>query len=151
MLWGCFGWDGVGYSCKIDGRMDATLYVFILEDELQLSLQHWGKKIEEEVFQQNNDPKHTSQKAKNWFNDHSFEVMVWPPQSPDLNPIEHLWGILKRKLAAYPEAPQGMEELWQRVQVEWEKIGVEECRKLIESMPARVKAVLKAKGGYTKY
>ena len=151
MLWGCFGWDGVGYSCKIDGRMDATLYVFILEDELQLSLQHWGKKIEEEVFQQDNDPKHTSQKAKNWSNDHSFEVMVWPPQSPDLNPIEHLWRILKRKLAAYPEAPQGMEELWQRVQVEWEKIGVEECRKLIESMPARVKAVLKAKGGYTKY
>ena len=47
MLWGCFGWDGVGYSCKIDGRMDATLYVFILEDELQLSLQDWGKAVEE--------------------------------------------------------------------------------------------------------
>ena len=60
MLWGCFGWDGVGYSCKIDGRIDANLYVSILEDELQLSLQDWGKEVEEVVFQQDNDPKHTT-------------------------------------------------------------------------------------------
>ena len=77
--------------------------------------------------------------------------MVWPPQSPDLNPIEHLWGILKRKLAAYPEAPQGMEELWQRVQVEWEKIPLDFCQNLVHSMPRRVRAVYEAKGGYTKY
>ena len=38
MMWGCFGWDGVGYATKIDGRMDAELYVSILEDELQDSL-----------------------------------------------------------------------------------------------------------------
>ena len=40
MMWGCMGWDGVGYSCKIDGKMDADLYVRILEEELQLSLNH---------------------------------------------------------------------------------------------------------------
>ena len=47
--------------------------------------------------------------------------------------------------------PNGIHELWERVQVEWERIPVEECQKLIESMPRRVQAVLKAKGGYTKY
>ena len=129
MMWGCMGWDGVRYSCRIEGKMNEDLYVAIMEDELQKSLKYWDKKVGQVIFQQDNDPKHTSKKAKTWFNDHGFEVMVWPP---DINPIEHLWGILKRKLAAYPEAPWGMEE--------------EECRKLIDSMPARARVVLKAKG-----
>ena len=151
MVWGCFGWDGVGTACRIHGKMDADLYTSILEDELQLSLQEWGKTADNIIFQQDNDPKHTSKKAKNWFQSHEMRVMVWPPQSPDLNPIEHLWGYLKRKLAAYPKPPGGVEELWERIQVEWEAIPVEECRKLIRSMPDRIQAVIKAKGGYTKY
>ena len=78
--------------------------------------------------------------------------MVWPAQSPDLNPIEHLWGCLKkRRLAEHENSPNGIHELCERVQVEWERIPVEECQKLIESMPRRVQAVLKAKGGYTGY
>ena len=77
--------------------------------------------------------------------------MVWPAQSPNLNPIEHLWGFLKRKLSEHKHPPSGIYELWERIHVKWEKIAVEECQKLIESMPRRVQAVLKAKGGYTKY
>ena len=49
------------------------------------------------------------------------------------------------------EPPRGIQELWERVQKEWDNIGAEECRKLIESMPRRVEAVVKAKGGHTKY
>ena len=70
--------------------------------------------------------------------------MVWPAQS-------HLWGCLKRRLAGHENSPYGSYELWERVQVEWERILVEECQKMIESMPRRVKEVLKAKSGYTKY
>jgi transposase len=77
--------------------------------------------------------------------------MVWPAQSPDLNPIEHLWGYLKRRLAEHKHPPNGIHELWDRVQVDWEEITALECQKLIKSMPRRVQAVLKAKGGYTKY
>ena len=44
-----------------------------------------------------------------------------------------------------------MLELWSRVEIEWEKIGAKTCQELIESMPRRIEAVIKAKGGYTKY
>ena len=151
MIWGCMTWDGPGYATKIDGRMDADLYCQIMEDELQKSLAFYGKTVEDVIFQQDNDPKHTSKKAQTWFRDHGFKVLKWPAQSPDLNPIEHLWSHLKRKLAEYEEPPKGIQELWEWVEEEWEKIGVETCRGLIESMPRRVRVVYESKGGYTKY
>ena len=150
-MWGCMTSKGCGYATKIDGKMDAELYVSILEDELMQSLAFWKKKVKDVVFQQDNDPKHTSKKAKWCFKENKIQVMEWPPQSPDLNPIEHLWGVLTRKLAAYERPPTSMKELWERVQVEWEAISEQECQKLVESMPARIHAVLQAKGGYTKY
>ena len=72
-------------------------------------------------------------------------------QSPDLNLIEHLWVHLKKRLREYPTPPKGVHELWERVAEEWDQITPETCQKLIESMPRRVQAVIKAKGGHTKY
>ena len=78
MLWGCMCWDGIGYSCKIDGRMDGDLYIEILEDELMKSIDYHGKTPSDIIFQQDNDPKHTSKLAKSWFKDHGIQVMEWP-------------------------------------------------------------------------
>ena len=77
--------------------------------------------------------------------------MDWPAQSPDINPIEYLWHHLKRNLAGYKIPLKGILELWDRVEEEWNKIPSEVCQTLIESMPGCIEAVLKAKGGYTKY
>ena len=77
--------------------------------------------------------------------------MIWPPQSADLNPIEHLWTHLKARLCEYETPASEIAELWERVQTEWEAIPKKECQKLIESIPRRLAAVIKAKGGYTKY
>ena len=78
-------------------------------------------------------------------------MLLWPAQSPDLNPIEHLWDYIKKKLGEYEQPPKGMLELWERIQEEWNKIPKEVCQNLIESMPRRVADVIKAKGGNTKY
>ena len=151
MIWGCMFWEGPGYATKIDGRMDADLFVSILDDELQESIKFYKKKPTDILFQQDNDPKHKSKKAQNWLQASGLQVMEWPPQSADLNPIEHLWHHLKIKLGEYDKPASGIAELWERVQKEWNDIPASVCQNLIESMPRRVHAVLQAKGGYTKY
>src|SRR5271156_374847 len=150
-MWGCMAWEGVGDACKIDGKMDADLYVQILDEDLQESLQDFNKSPQDAIFQQDNDPKHKSKKATKWFSDNGIEVMSWPAQSADLSPIEHLWHHLKKTLKEYPQPPNGILELWECVQKEWDRIKPEVCQNLIESMPRRVAAVIRAKGGYTKY
>jgi hypothetical protein len=77
--------------------------------------------------------------------------MLWPSKCADLNPIEHLWCLLKRKLKSYAEEPKGIQELWERVQEQWDNIDNCECEKLIESMARRVEGVMRARGGYRKY
>ena len=151
LLWGCMMARGTGYATHINGHMDAELYTRILDDELLQSLEHFRLDKNEIIYQQDNDPKHTSNAAKQWFQNNNIEVLPWPAQSPDLNPIEHLWQHLKQQLAAYETEPISIHQLWERIEAEWDKISPQVCMGLVESMPRRVLAVLKAKGGYTKY
>ena len=101
------------------------------------------------VFQQENDPKHASKGAKLWFQANKVSVMQGPAQSPDLNAIENVWGKVK---AAVNEANhKDTNELWDVVCAAWTAIPVERCNKLVDSMQRRCLAVIKNKGGTTKY
>ena len=151
MVWGCMGWNGVGTLVEVVGKMNAEQYCEILEQGLDESFEKLEMTERERIFQQDNDPKHTSKRANQWFSDNNIEVMEWPAQSPDLNPIEHLWVHVKRQMNTYERPPKGVFELWERLAAEWNKIPPETCQNLIESMPRRLEAVIKAKGGHTKY
>jgi hypothetical protein len=151
MVWGCMGWNGVGMLVEVEGRMDAKQYCEILDQGLVESFEKLEMVDGERYFQQDNDPKHTSQRATTWFEDNDIVVIAWPAQSPDINPIEHLWYHIKRKLLQYEVPPKGVHELWERVVKEWNEIPSKVCQDLIESMPRRIKAVIKANGGHTKY
>ncbi|KAG1442395.1 hypothetical protein G6F46_013076 [Rhizopus delemar] len=155
MVWGCITYDGFGYACWIhDGTMKAVDYVNILETTLMDSLKYYGYNHEDVYFQQDKDPKHTSKLAKQWFVDNNFNsdhIYSWPAQSPDLNPIEHVWHHLKLKLSVYDTKAKGVHELWEKIEKERNTFTVDECRRYIDSMPDRCKAVIKAKGGHTRY
>lgn len=151
MMWGCMSYYGVGYGCHVQDMMNAEVYCEILNTSFKDSIEYWNLSTSEIIFQQDNDPKHTSKLAKKWFEDEEITVLDWPAQSPDLNPIEHLWHHLKLKLSMYEKRATSIRELWERCDKEWNSITLEICRKYIDTIPARVKAVLKAKGGYTKY
>jgi len=151
MVWGCMGWNGVGKLVEVEGKMDAKQYCEILDEGVVESFEKLDMEEGERYFQQDNDPKHTSKLATTWFEDNNIIVIHWPAQSPDLNPIEHLWFYVKRKLQEYEIPPKGVHELWERVAKEWNEIPSEVCQRLIESMPRRVAAVIKANGGHTKY
>jgi len=142
---------GVGIMCRIKGNLNAELYTQILGDELLQSLKYHELAPSDIIFQQDNDPKHTSKRAQRWLSEHGIEVLDWPAQSPDLNPIEHLWSHVKSRLGSYRDDPTSAEELWERVQAIWNDIDPEYCRTLVESMPARIAAVLKAKGRSTRF
>ena len=149
MVWGCMCAAGVGWMCKIDDRMDASLYRDILEGEMMWSANYYFPESAF-IFQQDNDPKHKSKIATQWLQQNRVKVLDWPSNSPDLNPIEHIWHILNERLAKAPQS-KNLTELWELTEKEWESISAAECSNLISSMPRRVAAVLQARGGNTKY
>ena len=123
--------DGPAYMCKIDAGLDAELYRRILDDEFLSTMEYCGLEIGDIVFQHDNDLKHTARLTKEWLKGHEFEVLQWPAQSPDLNPMEHLWFHVKCELEKYKAQPRNKEELWELLQTVWNAIPPEKCLKLI--------------------
>jgi transposase len=150
-LWGCMTWNGIGYMAKIDSGLDGKLYREILAGELVDTLRWYRQEKQNVVFQQDNDPKHTAKETKKWLDNSGLNILNWPSQSPDLNPIEHLWVELKKRVKNRSTQPKNMDELWDAVQDEWEKIPPDFCQKLISTMPQRVADVIKVSGGHTRW
>ncbi|KAJ1301775.1 hypothetical protein OPQ81_009004 [Rhizoctonia solani] len=146
MFWGCMGWLGTGHGTKIEASLTKEVYVEILEDEFLQSLEHLGMEQDEVIYMHDNASTHKAKIVVKWLEDHGIKCLEWPANSPDLNPIENLWAELKRHLGEYEEPPNGMLELWDRVQAVWNEFGQDYCQSLIESMPERMAMVLEKKG-----
>lgn len=153
MVWGCMTWEGVGTMQLVIGRMDSKQYIEILEGNLTKTMSDLRHRYSysDVIFQHDNDPKHTAKRTKKWLKTKKINVLEWPAQSPDLNPIEHLWQCLKMRLSKYTTIAKSQSELLKRCEAEWNAIAPEVCQSLIESMPRRIEAVIRAKGGNTKY
>jgi len=81
MVCGCMGWNGVGSLVEVQGIMNAEKYCHILEHRVEESCENLEIPEGDRIFQQDNNPKHTSKKADQWFEENRVEVLKWPPQS----------------------------------------------------------------------
>src|SRR6478735_5724647 len=118
--------------------MNSDLYQHILDTTLRETMEYYDMDWSTAYFQHDGDPKHRSKSTIQWLNANGVNYIDdWPAQSPDLNPIEHLWHHLKLKLSLYDKKAKGVHELWERVEKEWNSFDKEVCRRYIDTMPAR--------------
>ena len=104
-----------------------------------------------DVFQHDNARPHTARLTTVFLRHHNINVLPWPSRSPDLNPIEHLWDELDRRLRRRQPQPQTLPQLAAALQAEWTAIPQDVIRHLIASMGRRCQAVIDAHGGHTRY
>ncbi len=148
MIWAAMSSAGVGPLCFLKSTVKAAIYQEILKHFMLPSADKlYGDA--DFIFQQDLAPSHTAKGTKSWFNGHGVTVLDWPANSPDLNPIENLWGIVKRKMR--DTTPNNADDLKAPVKETWAFVPPQQCHKLITSMPRRIEAVIKAKGAPTKY
>jgi transposase len=108
---------------------------------------------------QDNAPIHTAKAVALYFRENSVNVMEWPPYSPDLNPIEHLWFLLKEhvyKINADIQNVTGDEEkikttLFDAFYKAWEALNDYFLHDLVWIIERRVKALIASEGWYIKY
>ncbi len=148
MIWGAMSSAGVGPLCFYKTNVTAPVYQYILEHFMLPSTDQLFKDADF-VFQQELATAHTTKSTKSWLNDRGVGVLDWPANSPNLNPIENLRGIVKRKIRN--KRPKNADELKATVKETWASIPPQQCHKLITSMPRRIEAEIKAKGAPIKY
>ncbi|GBN20628.1 hypothetical protein AVEN_229403-1 [Araneus ventricosus] len=105
------------------------------------------------IFQHDNAPCQEARIVFEWFEKHTykFHLMSWPPNSPDLNTIEHIWDVMERQHRAQTPPCPNISTLRDSCLDIWYNLSSVMYQKLVVSMPKRVAAVLKAKGGATRY
>lgn len=148
MVWGAMGAGGVGDLVFVETTMNKEQYLQILRDHLKSSARKIGISGDFSLVQ-DNDPKHASHLVKNWLIYNIKSTLPHPPQSPDLNPIEHLWDNLEKRVRQHDIRTRA--ELKSKLISEWHQITSEETGKLVHSMQNRLKQVIAQKGWHTNY
>ncbi len=112
MVWGIFFWHILGPVVPIEHRLITTAYLSIVADHVN-PFMTTVYPSSDDYFQQDNAPCHKAQIISDWFleHDNEFTLLKCPPQSPDLNPIEHLWDVEEREIHIMDVQPTNLQQL----------------------------------------
>jgi len=149
MVWAAFSYYGATPICFISTKMNSTNYIELLDSELI----RFGESMpnEEWIFQQDNASIHNAKATKEWFSAKNINILNWPACSPDLNPIENLWGILVHLVYSGGRQFSSVLELKSAISHAWTNIQITDMKNLIESMPNRIFEVISNNGRSTYY
>ena len=149
MIWAGISASGTTNIAWVPPKMNSAVYCELLECTIiERAEELCGEGF---IFQQDNASVHRSQFTKSFLDSKNINLMNWPARSPDLNPIENLWGILARRVYSNGRQFNNVAELKDAMRSEWWKIDQNLLKNLIDSMPNRIYEVIKTNGGQTKY
>ena len=150
MVWLCIAADGSSRLCLCDDRQNSLSYQrTILTPNLNFIRRRATGRRPPLWFMHDGATCHTSMSTRQFLRLHRARILPWPAMSPDLNPVEHCWSMIARKMRT--KIFKTKEDLWAGVQTAWGEISPQYVQNLYGSMPRRLQAVKDAKGGATKY
>jgi transposase len=149
MVWAGFSSCGLLEIQWGSKNMNSIEYQTILQASLVPYLTKNNKK--KLVFQQDNAPIHRSKSTEGWFNTKKIAVMKWPALSPDLNPMENVWGIMVHRMYSNNKRYASVDDLKTAILATWEGVDQTLIHNLIESMKKRIIELIQQKGGPTSY
>ena len=147
-IWGCVGVNTKTNLVHFNGNVNAMNYI---DQAINTQVVPLFVNQPNLIYMHDNARPHTARITVNHFTNLGIPVLPWPAKSPDLNPIEHLWDELERRLRARPVLPTTLQELSAALDQEWAAIPQDKIRKLIYSMRSRCLDVVSANGGHTRY
>ena len=170
MIWDCFAWNRLGplIICESGGIGGDEYFEILSEGLLSFVDDLLGSNMEDivvtrqpndVVFMHDEAPCHKSPAIAELLVEEGIIVMKWPAQSPDLNPIENLWQILKVKFHkrftnlhySLSKSKDATEKYGEILKEMWNEINPIVMSNLIRSMPDRVQTIIEAKGDSIHY
>ena len=151
MIWGIICSKGPGRLHVVEGMMDKNQYLHVMRTRMLPQLSEWFSSTADCIFMHDSAPCHKAKVVSQFLESNQVNVLPWPGNSPDLNPIENIWGIMKGRISQQTHTTKSqliasIIRTWFRDEEFHDKL-----QRSIDSMPRRLQKVIEAKGGHTCY
>ena len=149
-------WAGIALNGRtelvvLDRNVSGETYAEILQQHFVPFANTKFGGLQHCILQDDNAPPHRAASVRELKEELGIRTLRWPSRSPDMNPIEHVWDLMKRRIHQHNHPPQNANELGQAIAEAWQQLPQVIINRLVLSMTRRVAALLRARGAYTHY